>query len=204
MMTTNVITTRSIAGYCNVTQRTAIQWINEGKIRAHRTPGNHIRIYREDFLDFLKRFEMPVPEELKRDLEKRNHIGRSILIVDDDKEMVSAIRRVLLKENFRVEVAYDGFTAGLRFNDFNPDMVLLDIKMPGFDGYEVCENIRRNPKNNDAKIVVISGMIDEEGIKRIKKSGADDVFVKPFDNRELLARVKKLLGWARRKSDVDV
>lgn len=194
-----VITTRSIAGYCNVTQRTAIQWINEGKIRAHRTPGNHIRIYKDDFLDFLKRFEMPVPDELKNDARGR---GRNILVVDDDVEMVNAIRRVLVKEHFIVEVAYDGFTAGLRFNDFNPDMVLLDIKMPGFNGYEVCENIRRNPKHNATKIVVISGMIDEEGIRKVKSSGADEVFVKPFDNTELISCVRRLLGWTRRETDV--
>ena len=195
------LTTRDISVYCDVTQRTVVQWINEGKIKAYRTPGNHIRIKREDFFDFLNRFKMPVPDEFKEGLGKDRNKGKRVLIVDDDREMVNSIKRVLIKEHFDIEVAYDGFSAGLRLNDFNPEIVLLDIKMPGFDGYQVCANIRQNPKNQDMKILIISGMIDDDGIRKARELGADDVLQKPFDNKQLVAKIKDLFGWIRREDD---
>ena len=193
------LTTRDIAEYCAVTQRTVVQWINEEKLIAYRTPGNHSRVREEDFLTFLNRFNMPIPDELKQaGPEERK---KKILIVDDDEEMVSAIKRILIKEPFDIEVAYDGFTAGFRFNDFRPDLVILDVKMPGFDGYQVCENIRQNPVNEDIKILIVSGFINDEGIQKVKGLGADDVLQKPFENDELLVRIKHLFQWTRRSID---
>ena len=191
------LTTGEIAQYCYMTYRTVLKWIASGKLKAYRTPGNHSRVEVKDFLDFLKQYNMPVPVELRA-----NGIKKRILIVDDDKGMVHAIKRTLATGGkFEIETAYNGFDAGRKLSEFKPDLVLLDIKMPGLDGYEVCSRIRKDTNNKDVKILIISGIIDEEGAKRVMKLGANDYLAKPFDNKELKMKLQNLFGWNGRSED---
>ena len=197
MMEREPLTTGEIAQYCHMTYRTVLKWIASGKLKAYRTPGNHSRVEVKNFLDFLKQYNMPVPVELRS-----NGIKKRILIVDDDRGMVHAIKRVLVTGGkFEIEAAYDGFDAGRKFSEFKPDLVLLDIKMPGLDGYEVCSLIRKDTANKDVKILIMSGIIDEEGAKRVMKLGADDYLAKPFDNKELKMKLQNLFGWNGRSED---
>ena len=191
------LTTGEIAQYCHMTYRTVLKWVASGKLKAYRTPGNHSRVEVKDFLDFLKQYNMPVPSELRS-----NGVKKRILIVDDDKGMVHAIKRVLVTGGkFEIETAYDGFDAGRKFSEFKPDLVLLDIKMPGLDGYEVCSLIRKDIANKDVKILIMSGIMDEEGAKRVMKLGANDYLAKPFDNKELKMKLQNLFGWNGRYGD---
>ncbi|HBR15419.1 MAG TPA: response regulator [Candidatus Omnitrophica bacterium] len=184
---------KNIAEYCQVTQRTAVQWINEGKLKSFRTPGKHIRVNRADFIEFLKKYQMPIPEELVSSLNTNSK--KKILIVDDDRSMVDSIRRFLQRETvYDLEIAYDGFEAGQKFSDFKPDLVILDIKMPGLDGYKLCSHIRDNPENKNTKILLISGVINQNGLQQIKKSGANDYLAKPFNNKALKIKIEELLG----------
>ena len=188
-MNKKALTTYDIADHCQVTPRTVIQWINEGKLKAYRTPGNHSRVQIEDFWDFLKKYNMPFPEDVMFKPKKKR-----VLIVDDDKSMVDAIHRVLKKEKiYDLEVAYDGFEAGEKFFVFKPDMVILDIKMPGLDGYQLCSRIRGNQKNKNVRILLISGIIDKKETIRVKESGADDYLAKPFSNKNLKVKIEELL-----------
>src|SRR3989338_10879677 len=158
------LTTKNIAEYCQVTQRTAVQWINEGKLKSFRTPGKHIRVNRADFIEFLKKYQMPIPEELVSSLNTNSK--KKILIVDDDRSMVDSIRRFLQREMvYDLEIAYDGFEAGQKFSDFKPDLVILDIKMPGVDGYKLCSHVRDNPDNKSTKILLISGVINQNELQ---------------------------------------
>ena len=189
-MSKKAITTYEAAEYCQVTPRTVIQWINEGKLKAYRTPGNHSRIQVEDFISFLKQYNMPIPSKFTPGEEDRMRV----LIVDDDKSMVDAIHRVLKREKiYDLEMAYDGFEAGEKFSDFKPDLVILDIKMPGLDGHQLCSRIRGNKRNRNVKILLISGVIDHKEVGRIKESGADDYLEKPFSNKDLKIKVEELL-----------
>ena len=191
-MNRKTLTTYDIAEHCQVTPRTVIQWINEGKLKAYRTPGNHSRVQIEEFLDFLKKYNMPLPTKFTPD---RHNDKKRVLIVDDDQSMVDAIQRFLKREKaYDLEVAYDGFEAGQKFSDFKPDMVILDIKMPGLDGYQLCSRIRSNQQNKDVKILLISGNIGSNEIRQIKKSGADDYLEKPFKNSVLKEKIGILLG----------
>ena len=183
------LTTGEIAQYCNVSRRTIVKWINEGKINVYQTPGKHSRVKREDFLKFLKKYNMLIPEELSS-----NGGKKKILIVDDDHAMVSTLKRILqVKSNYIIEVAYDGFSAGAKFNAFKPDVILLDIKMPKMDGFEVCSMIRKDPKNKDTKIIIISGHVDEGETKKMFELGADAFFPKPFESKELKEKIENLL-----------
>ena len=189
-MIKKAINTYEAAEYCQVTPRTMIQWINEGKLKAYRTPGNHNRIQIEDFIDFLKRYNMPIPSEFTSEKGDR----KRVLIVDDDKRMIDAIQRVLKREKmYDLEIAYDGFEAGEKFSDFKPDLIVLDIRIPGLDGYKLCSHIRSDFKNEKIKILLISGNIGPNEIQQIKKSGADDYLEKPFKNHTLKEKIEELL-----------
>jgi two-component system response regulator MtrA len=109
-----------------------------------------------------------------------------ILVVDDDPAMVGAITALVGTEGHQVITAYDGLTAVKRFRDEQPDIVLLDLAMPGPDGFTVAGRIRAE---GDAPIVVVSGESSEEAKVRALGIGADDYLVKPFGRAELLARI---------------
>lgn len=192
-MKVKFLTTKDIAEYCHVTQRTVVQWINEGKLKFFRTPGKHIRVFRKDFVAFLKEYQIPVPQELAASVTADGK--KRILIVDDDKGVVDSIFRLFRREDkYDLEAAYDGFEAGQKFINHKPDLVILDIRMPRVDGYKLCSAIRNSPENKGVKILVISGLIESKDKGSIIKLGADDYLAKPFDNRILKAKVEKLFA----------
>jgi DNA-binding response OmpR family regulator len=113
-----------------------------------------------------------------------------ILVVDDDPAMVGAITALVGTEGHQVVTAYDGLTAVRRFEDEQPDLVLLDLAMPGPDGYTVVSRIR---SAGDAPVVIVSGESDEMAKVRALELGADDYLVKPFGKSELLARIAAVM-----------
>jgi DNA-binding response OmpR family regulator len=118
-----------------------------------------------------------------------------ILVVDDDPAMVGAITALVGTEGHQVITAYDGLTAVRRYREERPDLVLLDLAMPGPDGYTVAGRIRAE---GDAPIVVVSGESSEEAKVRALGIGADDYLVKPFGRGELLARIAAVMRRADR------
>ena len=118
-----------------------------------------------------------------------------ILVVDDDPAMVGAITALVGTEGHQVITAYDGLTAVKRFREERPDIVLLDLAMPGPDGFTVAGRMRAE---GDAPIVVVSGESSEEAKVRALGIGADDYLVKPFGRAELLARIGAVMRRADR------
>ncbi len=118
-----------------------------------------------------------------------------ILVVDDDPAMVGAITALVGTEGHQVITAYDGLTAVRRYREERPDIVLLDLAMPGPDGFTVAGRIRAE---GDAPIVVVSGESSEEAKVRALGIGADDYLVKPFGRGELLARIAAVMRRADR------
>ncbi|HUQ43346.1 MAG TPA: response regulator transcription factor [Candidatus Limnocylindria bacterium] len=118
-----------------------------------------------------------------------------ILVVDDDPAMVGAITALVGTEGHQVITAYDGLTAVKRYREELPDLVLLDLAMPGPDGFSVAGQIRAQ---GDAPIVVVSGESSEEAKVRALGIGADDYLVKPFGRAELLARIAAVMRRADR------
>ncbi len=190
-MSREPLTTGEIADHCHVSDRAVLKWIEEGKLKSYQTPGNHNRINVEDFIAFLREYNMPVPAEFQEEPRGK----KKILIVDDDKELVSAIRRALFPiKGIIIDVAYDGFAAGQKFAEFKPDLVLLDMRMPGLDGYEVCSMIRKDPSGKDVKIIIVSGMMDMDAVEKVAKMGANDFLAKPFRNEFLRLKVERIIG----------
>ena len=118
-----------------------------------------------------------------------------ILVVDDDPAMVGAITALVGTEGHQVITAYDGLTAVRRYREELPDIVLLDLAMPGPDGFTVAGQIRAQ---GDAPIVVVSGESSEAAKVRALGIGADDYLVKPFGRAELLARIAAVMRRAER------
>ncbi|MYM64547.1 response regulator [Pseudomaricurvus sp. HS19] len=182
-----VLTTGEAAKYCGVNFRTVIRWIERGRLNAYKLPGrgDH-RITEEDFVAFLRHNNMPVPAELEGG-------SRKILVIEDQPEMASAIRRVLIRQGYEVEVANDGFSAGAMLTRLQPALVTLDLKMPGMDGYQVLEYIRSQEAFAATAVLVVSAETNA-GLERALGLGASAVLPKPFDNESLIACVSRLLG----------
>jgi CheY-like chemotaxis protein len=120
---------------------------------------------------------------------------RKILIVDDEKEMVGTIRRALSSvKDIVIETAYDGLEAIEKFPAFKPDLILLDMRMPGLDGYEVCLRLRQDPAGRDVKIIMISGAMDMDAVEKVAVAGVNDFLAKPFRNEFLKLKVERILG----------
>ena len=117
-----------------------------------------------------------------------------ILIVDDDKDMALTIERTLkLQSKYDIDLAFDGFDAGRKVIEFKPDLVILDIRMPGMDGYAVTKRIKDIPELLHTKIIAISAFFEEEGREKILSLGANVCLDKPFNKEDLLNGVGKLI-----------
>ena len=120
-------------------------------------------------------------------------MAKEILIVDDEPNVVVPIQFLMEQQGYRVMVAETGEDALDLICQYKPDLVLLDIMLPGIDGYEVCEIIRLDPNCRDVKIFFLTAKGREVEIAKGLALGADAYITKPFSNTELVAKVKELL-----------
>ncbi len=120
---------------------------------------------------------------------------KKILVVDDEPEVVDFIQD-LLKDALphQLETATDGFSAGKAVHVFAPDLVILDLLLPGIDGFQVCKMIRGDAETKTTKILAVTGYDSPEIRKKIIESGADDYLGKPLDYQQTLDKITKLLG----------
>src|SRR4029077_9673635 len=118
--------------------------------------------------------------------------GAKILVVDDVPENVRLLEAVLVPRGYEVVTARDGVEALERIEPEQPDLILLDVMMPGLDGYAVCARLRANDDTAVLPVIMVTSSIGQEKTKAIE-AGADDFIPKPFNHDELLTRVRSLL-----------
>lgn len=116
--------------------------------------------------------------------------NEKILVVDDDKNICELLRLYLVKEGYGVTIANDGTAALQEFDKLHPDLVLLDVMVPGIDGWEVCRKIRQN---NQTPIIMLTAKGETYDKVLGLELGADDYIVKPFETKEVTARIKAVL-----------
>jgi len=116
----------------------------------------------------------------------------SILVVDDEKDIVDLLKYNLEKENYSVITAFDGKTA-IEKAAQKPDLILLDIMMPGYDGFEVCKHIRKSPNLSMIPIIFLTAKSSETDEVLGLELGADDYIEKPISIRKIIARIKNVL-----------
>jgi DNA-binding response OmpR family regulator len=118
---------------------------------------------------------------------------KEILIVDDEPNVVVPIQFLMEQQGYRVMIAERGEDALDLIYHYKPDLVILDIMLPGMDGYEVCEIVRLNPDYRNIKIIFLTAKGREVEIAKGLALGADAYITKPYSNDELVAKVKELL-----------
>jgi DNA-binding response OmpR family regulator len=121
-------------------------------------------------------------------------MGRSVLVVDDEPNIVLSIEFLLKQAGYDVRVARDGDSALKAVAENAPDLILLDVMMPGRNGYDVCQTIRGGPGGKGIKIVMLTAKSRDIEQEKGLAMGADEYVTKPFSTRELVERVKRLLG----------
>ena len=185
------LTTGEAGKYCYVTHVTIIEWIKQGKLKAYRTPGGRYRIQPNDLVEFLNRYEMPVPEELQSETR--------ILVIDDEPSVVQFIIDALQNGNYEFASALNGYEAAKQIIEFKPHVVILDIRMPGVDGIQICKDIKNELETKDIRILAITGFVscetlaEYEEVEEILRCGAEHCLFKPF-------RVDELMGWVAKLS----
>jgi len=178
------LSTFAIAAMLHVDPGSVANWIDRELLKAHRTPGGHRRVAVEDLIQFLREQKMPIPEELRSDPTR-------ILIVDDEPAVTRMIAQTITATcpDYEVIEAQDGFRAGTLVSTLRPDVVILDLRMPGMDGYDVCRLIKSADSTKHAEVLAITAYPSPESEKRILECGARVCLTKPLDMDVLLKEI---------------
>ncbi len=119
---------------------------------------------------------------------------KKIMIVDDEENLTELIKAIFEQERFEVIVAHSGKECLEKLEKIKPDLILMDMMMPGMTGKETTQKIRENPKTKDLKIAFLTVVrLSEVGKEELKKLKVLDFITKPFDNKDLVKRAKELL-----------
>jgi two-component system, OmpR family, response regulator VicR len=178
------LTTGDVARECEVTLASVKKWIGQAKLHAVRTPGRHFRISVQEFERFKAEYRFPVEPE---------HAPR-ILVVDDSQLVVDFIVDALrdLVPGSELESASNGYEGLLKVGTFGPDLLILDLRMPGLDGMEVCRRIKANPAIRATRILMITAFAEKETAKEARRAGADGLLKKPLRLDALKAQVERM------------
>lgn len=182
-MEKSYLTPNQVAELLMVSPTAVRLWAEKGELSALMTPGGHRRF---------------LPSEVERFAHSRGltlnlsgNEGLKILIVDDDSDFSDYL--VALFENVDAlvitETAKDGFSAGLKVRKFKPQIVLLDLMMPGLDGFQVCRLLKSDPATKSIKIIMMTGYASPENIENALLAGAEECMNKPVDTVSLLQRL---------------
>ena len=179
------LTTGEVATACQVTIPTVKRWISEGHLAAFKTAGGHYRITDDEFRRFQTAYRIPEPTE-----------GQPrILIVDDDPSLLESMLEALAwDQQYKLETATDGYEGLIKVGTFHPHLLILDLRMPGLDGFQVCRKVKADPVMHSAKILAITAYPEREARGRIMQAGADGFLEKPFELTALKAEVARLIG----------
>ena len=185
-MENNFYTIPQAANICAVCRTTMWRWVKSGKLESFLTPGGQYKIRKEDLNAFIKRRmrHLPMAEPSQKN---------KILIVYDDPSIQKLLAKMLSYNGYRIELASDGFEAGIKTIQFKPDLMILDLVMPGMDGLEICKHIKGNPNTSHIKVLAYTGYDTRENRDRILQAGADGYMAKPVIKNTLLNNIKDFL-----------
>jgi excisionase family DNA binding protein len=183
----DLFTTGEAAEICKVSQQTIIRCFDAGRLEGFRVPGSRFRrIPRQSLVKFMQENKIP--------LDTIESGKRKVLIVDDDAEIVELIVDVLRRDGrFETETASSGYEAGIATQRFRPELILLDYMLPDVNGNVVCQTIRKNPEFENIRIIIVSGVVKQDEIAQLLRSGAQDFIKKPFDVAELTGKIAAAL-----------
>ena len=183
------LTTSKVARMLGVALQSVSNWIDAGQLRAGRTPGGHRRIEPEDLLGFLRQQGLAIPKELQPPPPR-------VLVVDDEESVVSWMAAEIraARPDVEVLVAHDGFSAGEIVGFERPDVVVLDLRMPGMDGFEVCRRIKARKDTRGTTVIAVTAHPSAKAEQQILECGAVVCLTKPLEAAVLLKHVTKALA----------
>ena len=175
------------AKLCSVNRSTMLRWVNSGKIKSYSTMGGHKRILKDDLETWFKDNQLPFKTE------ENDDNNTKILIVDDDISIQKYLKTILRGIFTEIQVASDGFEAGIKVMEFKPHLVILDLSMPKADGFEVCKIIKETPSTSKIKILILTGYGTKENQAKAFSLGADAFLTKPCSRKEVIKQIEGLL-----------
>ena len=183
----DLFTTGEAAEICKVSQQTIIRCFDAGRLKGFRVPGSRFRrIPRQSLVKFMNENNIP--------LDTIESGKRKVLIVDDDVEIIELIVDILTRDGrFETRTASSGYEAGIATQRFRPELILLDYMLPDVNGNVVCQTIRQNPEFEKIRIIIVSGVVKQDEIDQLLKSGAQDFIKKPFSVEELTDKITSAL-----------
>ncbi len=176
------------AKICSVNRSTMHRWVASGKIESYSTPGGMKRIQKSALKKFLEENQMPI------DLDEPKETKKRILIVDDDISIQKYLNTLLKGPFMDIQVVSDGFEAGIKVMEFKPDLLVLDLNMPGKDGFEVCQFVKANPSTSHVKVLILTGFGTPANKEKAFEIGADGFLTKPAPKEKIIKVVERLLA----------
>ncbi|MDQ2984912.1 MAG: response regulator [Actinomycetota bacterium] len=177
------VTLGQAAKYLGVAQSTIRKWSDEGRVPAFYTPGGHRRYRRRDLDSFLERSGPAGAAQA----------GPMVLIVDDDPRLREYVRVNLEMEGYSVREAGSAEEGLAVLDDSPPDLILLDVMMPGMDGWEMLKRVQERHGVGAIPVIMFSGKVDEDSMRQAAERGAEDFLGKGFDPTQLVDRAKTLI-----------
>jgi excisionase family DNA binding protein len=170
-----------VADLLMVSPVTVRQWAQKGLLRALTTAGGHRRFTREEVERFARERGVVLPRAARR--------GCRILIATADASLCRSVLAVLRAESGEIETddAVSGFEAGLKISRFAPDVILLDLAMPGLDGLAACRRLKNDPACAGIRLVALAGEQSAQDARRAREAGADACLTLPASRQALLA-----------------
>ena len=121
-------------------------------------------------------------------------MAKNVYIVDDEQPVIDLVKEILVGAGYTVDGFPDGESMVKALAKEAPALILLDIKLPGMDGYKVCKTLKANPRLAELKICFVSAKTTPEDVRKGIECGADEYITKPFSNSQLIAKVRELIG----------
>jgi excisionase family DNA binding protein len=179
------LTLGQAAKYLGMAQSTIRKWSDNGRLPAFYTPGGHRRYRRSDLDQFLERGGTFSP--------RRAEGRRLILIVDDDERLREFVRVNLEMEGYAVREASNATEGLAALEDEPPDLILLDVMMPQVDGWEMLRRVQERHGVGTIPVIMFSGKVDDEALKRATSRGAQGFIGKPFNPQDLIDSTKQFV-----------
>ncbi len=180
-------TTFEASRFLGVSLPTIVNWIKADRLKAHRTPGGHRRIAREELASFIRRHGMPMPPELEGEGE-----AARILVVHDDAAQANALVAALRKAGYDGLTVTDAFAAGLRIGLTRPDLVVVDLAMKSADAHALVAELRAHAETRCVPVLAVTGAREEKGHRKAL-AAFDETVPRPLDPALLKRKVESAL-----------
>jgi excisionase family DNA binding protein len=176
------LTLGQAATYLGVAQSTIRKWSDTGRLPAFYTPGGHRRFRRRDLDTFLSGSRGP-----------RSSGSPIVLVVDDDERLREFVRVNLEMDGYSVREAANAEEGLAALEEESPDLILLDVMMPGMDGWDMLRRVQERHGVGTIPVIMFSGKVEEDTAERAAEEGAQAFFGKPFDPQQLIESTKQLI-----------